>query len=73
MANTRKVAATRTRRAAVKPAFNQADFVVEDLLDKNKQLTKENAILRAALAERDQFIQANADAFAGGQADEETE
>ena len=43
-----------------RPDFNQAEYVVDDLVQQNGQLTKQLSVLKAMVAERDQFIQANA-------------
>lgn len=56
-------AKARKRPEAVRPDFNQAEHVVESLTRQNGNLAKQVAILEAAVAERDAFIQANAKAL----------
>lgn len=56
----RKTPAPAPAPVAVKPDFNTAQHVVDSLLTKNAELTRQVAILEAAVAERDGFINANA-------------
>lgn len=66
MSQPRARAKAKTAKApyeAIRPEFNQAEHVVDSLSRQNTELTKKVAILEAAVAERDAFIQANAEAL----------
>lgn len=64
MATPRAKARTpKKRHEAVRPEFNQAEHVVDSLSRQNAEQAKRIALLEAAVAERDAFINANAEAL----------
>lgn len=61
MSQPRAKAAKAPKMAVVRPEFNQAEHVVNSLTRQNMEQARKIAVLEAAVAERDAFIQANAE------------